>query len=356
MRAEGYTAQAIRSENIGSGFCYLAYILLLPQFSIRLSFMARKPRIHLPGAIYHVMLRGNGGQPIFFHSEDRETFEELVAEGVSRFGHRIHGYCWMPNHVHLAVQVGDVPLSRIMQHLAFCYTRWINQRKNRSGHLFQGRFKAILVDADAYLLELIRYIHLNPVRAHLVHDPAEYRWSGHRAYLGLDRVSWLTIDWVYSQLAEDMTTAPMRYAHFVTNGLSEGYREDFHRGTAEGRILGDDNFVESSLKQANQESRPRIRLESVISVVCAARKMDLDQISGSGRSRAGAAARALIAHLALELGSATLTEVSNFFNRDISTLSTAVNHLRKLMTHESELEAETKRLMNLLAINKINKA
>jgi putative transposase len=317
--------------------------------------MARKPRIHLSNALYHVTLRGSGGQPIFFHDEDRDFFEELVAEGVSRLGHRIHGYCWMPNHVHMAIQVGDVPLSKAMQHLAFRYTRWINNRENQTGPLFQGRFKAILVDADAYLLEFVRYIHLNPVRAHLVHDPAEYCRSGHRTYLGLDHVSWLTTDWVYSQLAQDMTTAKERYARFVADGLQEGHREDFHRGIAKG-ILGDDHFIENALRQANRESRGPIHLESIISLACAARKMDLDQISGTGRGRAGAEARALIAYLALESRAATLTQVGVFVNRDISTLSAAVTKLRERMKRDPELAAETNRLLKLLTINKITKA
>ncbi|HYE35627.1 transposase [Methylocaldum sp.] len=318
--------------------------------------MARKPRIHIPGAVYHVMLRGNGGQTIFLHNDDRDAFEELVAEGVSRYDHRIHGYCWMPNHIHLAVQVGDVPLSKAMQHLAFRYTRWINKRENRIGHLFQGRFKAILVDADTYLLELVRYIHLNPVRTRLVSDPTEYRWSGHRAYLGLDRVSWLTTNWVYSQLAQDMTTAREQYARFVAAGLQEDYREDFHRGTSEGRILGDDHFVENALKQASQSSGARIKLESIISVVCAARRMDLDQVSGADRGRAGAEARALIAYLALDMDAATLTQTGKFFNRDISTLSSAVSRLRERMKLDSDLAGEIKRLANLLGINANNKA
>ena len=146
--------------------------------------MARKPRLHLPGGLYHVMLRGNGGQAIFFSDADRYHLYLLLQEGVERFGHRIHGFCAMTNHLHLAVQVAKAPLSKIMQNLSFRYTRWINQRQRRVGHLFQGRYKAILVDADSYLLELVRYIHLNPVRTGLVKDPLDYPWSGHRAYLG----------------------------------------------------------------------------------------------------------------------------------------------------------------------------
>ena len=143
--------------------------------------MARQPRIHFTGAVYHVMLRGNARAEIFFEKDDRHRFYLLLQEGVERFGCRIHAFCLMTNHVHLAVQVGATPLSRSMQNLTFRYRQWINHRDRRVGHLFQGRYKAILINRDDYLLELVRYIHLNPVQARLVRAPAAYRWSGHRA-------------------------------------------------------------------------------------------------------------------------------------------------------------------------------
>lgn len=146
-------------------------------------------------------MRGNGGQRIFFSDQDRCRLLLLLQEGIHRFGHRIHGFCLMDNHLHLAIQVAEVPLAKIMQNLAFCYTRWINLRQRRIGHLFQGRYKAILVDRDAYLLELVRYIHLNPVRAGLVAEPRRYAWSGHRAYLGDEVLPWLTTDWILGQFS-----------------------------------------------------------------------------------------------------------------------------------------------------------
>ena len=113
--------------------------------------MARKPRVHYIGALYHVMVRGNDGQNIFTDEEDRYRFYLFLQEGVEKFGHRIHAFCLMNNHVHLAIQVGEKPLSRIMQNLCFRYTQWFNSRQKRVGHLFQGRYKAIVVDADVYL-------------------------------------------------------------------------------------------------------------------------------------------------------------------------------------------------------------
>ena len=114
--------------------------------------MARKPRIHYPGAFYHVILRGNGGQDIFFSKNDRTKFYLLLQEGIERFGHRIHAFCLMTNHIHLVIQIGDIPLSKIMQNVTFRYTRYINARRKEFGHLFQGRYKAILIDADTYIL------------------------------------------------------------------------------------------------------------------------------------------------------------------------------------------------------------
>ena len=108
--------------------------------------MARKPRLHYTGAVYHVMVRGNGGQNIFADDEDRHRFYLFLQEGVEKFGHRIHAFCFMSNHVHLAIQVGDKPLSRIMQNLCFRYTQWVNSRQKRVGHLFQGTYVYAYLD------------------------------------------------------------------------------------------------------------------------------------------------------------------------------------------------------------------
>ena len=113
--------------------------------------MARKHRIYYPGAYYHVILRGNTQQDIFFTDNDRFRFYLLLQEGIERYGHTIHAFCLMNNHIHLLCQVDLVPLSRIIQNIAFRYARWINWSRERTGHLFQGRYKAILIDADEYL-------------------------------------------------------------------------------------------------------------------------------------------------------------------------------------------------------------
>ncbi len=289
--------------------------------------MARKPRVHVVGGLYHVMLRGNRGEDIFFSDEDRYHLYLLIQEGIERYGYRIHAFCLMDNHLHLAVQVAEVSLSKIAQNLSFRYTRWVNKAQSRVGHLFQGRYKAILVDANTYLLELVRYIHLNPVRARMVSEPGAYAWSGHRAYLGQERVPWLTTDWVLGQFSKRRSSARERYRRFVHEGVEEGYREDFHRGVTDPRVLGDDVFMEDVLGSAAKDPvRPR-ELDEIIEAVCRSYDVAEEDLAAPGRRRDLAEARAVVAHLATSIGDASLTEVAERFGRDVATLSSGVRRL-----------------------------
>ena len=196
--------------------------------------MARKPRLHYPGASYHVILRGNAGHDIFFDAQDRHRFFFLLQEGIEKYDHRIHGYCLMTNHIHLVIQVGDVSLSRIMQNVSFRYTSYVNHRLKQSGHLFQGRYKALLIDADSYLLQIIRYVHNNPVRAGIIIIPEDYPWSSHNVYLGNSSVPWLTTDWVLSQFSMNKRQAIELYRKYVLAGQNEAQRKEFYRGNVAG--------------------------------------------------------------------------------------------------------------------------
>lgn len=288
--------------------------------------MARQPRLHVAGGVYHVMVRGNGGQKIFFDAGDRSYLYLLLQQGLERYGHRIHGFCCMPNHIHLVMQVHNKPLSQIMQNLSFRYTRWINTQQARSGHVFQGRYKAILVDADEYLLQLIRYIHLNPVRAGLVNNPVVYPWSSHRAYLGREELSWLSRDWVLSYFAKRATTARQRYAAFVQEGKGEGHRAEFHQGGEDGRVLADDQFLEQVLGMEHNR-RPVVPLPAIIACISTAYDVHIKDLRGPSRTRVLADARRTIGWLARHFGTVTIQEVANYFHRDASTFS---RHIEKL--------------------------
>src|SRR5438128_5650955 len=146
--------------------------------------MARKPRVEFDGALYHVIVRGNHRRDIFRDTTDRVTYLERIEHYRERYHCMVYAYVLMSNHVHLLIETGVVGLSKIMQAVQFTYTQRYNRRHRMVGHLFQGRYKAILCDRNAYLLELVRYIHLNPGRMRNSVDPRKFRWSSHRSYLG----------------------------------------------------------------------------------------------------------------------------------------------------------------------------
>ena len=305
--------------------------------------MARKPRVHYPTALYHVISRGNGGQEIFFGQEDRFRFYLLLQEGIERYGHRIHAFCLMTNHVHLALQVEDIALSRIIQNLAFRYTRWVNWSQNRTGHLFQGRYKAVLVDADSYLLELTRYIHLNPIRSGIVREPGDYPWSGHRAYLGLETIPWLTTDWVLSMFSSRMDCARRAHREFVEEGKDGGHQGEYGRGSEiDSRVLGDEIFIDKVLGQSQERSKRQVTVEKIVSHVCKQFSLKEQVLSGLGKDRRLSKVRAIAAWLVLDSGGLTLAELSKRVNRDPSTLSSAAKYLEK----QAQTDIQLAQLMN----------
>ena len=286
--------------------------------------MARKPRIHRSGAFYHVMLRGNNGQQIFFREEDRCRLCLLIQEGVHRFGHQIHGFCFMSNHIHLILQVDQVPISQSMQHLAFRYARYINRKEKRIGHLFQGRFKAILIDDSNYLLELIRYIHLNPVRAKLVESPESYRWSTHRIYLGSEDIPWISQDWILRKFDTHEDTSRLLYERYVNKAIGEESNDSLLEiGSHEGRLLGTNDFVHRVLSESHQaiiEEHP-YSLEELIDVVCKVLNEPISVVQQLGKQRQGSETRALIAFFVRKSPHLTLKEFATLAKRDISAVS-----------------------------------
>ncbi|MDX2495038.1 MAG: transposase, partial [Desulfuromusa sp.] len=190
-------------------------------FIFREGYMARKPRLHFPGAVYHVTLHGNGNQLNFLDETDHTRFLLLIQEGIEKFGHKVHAYCLLPNTLQLVIEVDEVPLSRIMQQLGFRYTRWFNDWHNQAGHLFQGRYKAILINPEKYLLGLVREVHLAPVRAGLASAPMNYPWSSHLAYCGREKVLWLTTERTYLQIEETGIRALMKFHAYVNEGSAE---------------------------------------------------------------------------------------------------------------------------------------
>lgn len=218
---------------------------------------ARPLRIEYPGAVYHVTSRGNARQEIFLDAADREKFLHVLEQVVKRFNWICHAYCLMTNHYHLFIETVDPPLSRGMRQLNGSYTQVFNRRHDRVGHVFQGRYKAIVVDRDSYLLELSRYIVLNPVRAKMVREAGEWEPPSYRATAGLSKPpSFLTTDWILGQFAGERREAQRLYRRFVSEGLGIS-----PWGDLKGQIyLGSERFIESIAKPNTKPSEvPRVQ-------------------------------------------------------------------------------------------------
>ena len=215
--------------------------------------MSRPLRIEFPGAHYHVTSRGNARRKIFLDDVDREVFLVTLAWVVERFKWVCHAYCLMDNHFHLLIETPEPNLSRGMRQLNGVYTQGFNRRHSKVGHLFQGRFKSILVERDSYLLELARYVVLNPVRAKTVKTPDDYAWSSYRATLGLaPAVAGLSTDWLLGQFAKTRPVARQRYQRFVQDGISQPSPWKELKGQV---LLGSEAFVEKMRPQLNATER-----------------------------------------------------------------------------------------------------
>lgn len=282
--------------------------------------MPRPLRIHVPGAMYHVTLRGNHRQDIFFTPEDRQILTDIIAEVIDRFGARLHAYCYMSNHFHALIQVSDAPLGRLMLRIAGQYARTIQAALHTTGHLFEKRYHPILVDADEYLLELLRYIHLNPVRAHIASSPEDYPWSSHHVYMGGREEPWVTTEFALSMFHSDRERAIGAYHRFIHEGFAQSGTSPFVEcNPNDHRILGSDQFASRLLGQA-WKPRSRKTLEQIIEEACATFTVTVAQLCSAGRGHKLVKARAWVAHQAVMARITSLAAVARHFNRDESSL------------------------------------
>ncbi len=205
--------------------------------------MARPLRLQYSGACYHVTSRGNEKKPIFRNQKDREKFLGYLESAVVRYGAIIHVWCLMDNHYHLFLETPTGNLSQIMRHINGAYTTYFNVKWKRTGHLFQGRYKAILVEADQYATELSRYIHLNPARAGIVDTPEEYLWSSYRSYVGKSTPpAWLKTEFILGYFGGKTAAAKNEYSEFVKARLKSEYESPL-LATVASTLLGSPDFV-----------------------------------------------------------------------------------------------------------------
>ncbi|MES1938200.1 REP-associated tyrosine transposase [Salinisphaera hydrothermalis] len=272
--------------------------------------MARPLRLEFAGALYHVTSRGDRREDIYEDDEDRVAFLNVLASVARRFNWLVHAYCLMSNHYHLLIETPDGNLSQGMRQLNGVYTQYSNRCHRRVGHLFQGRYKAILVQKESYLLEVARYIVLNPVRAGMVRSAGDWPWSSYRATGGREAIpEWLTTDWVLSAFGTHKREAQLAYRRFVSEGRGLPAPWD---AVANQVFLGDDAFVDD-MRARIEHANPR--LDEVPRAQRAGRARPI----GDYEKEAGSRDAAIVA--AYASGGYTMQELGAYFGLHYSRIS-----------------------------------
>ena len=318
--------------------------------------MPRKSRIDAPGALHHIIARGIERSEIFRDNTDRNNFLDRFGGIIKETNTRCFAWALIPNHFHLLLKTGNVPIVTVMRRLLTGYAVSYNRRHHRSGHLFQNRYKSILCQEDAYLLELVRYIHLNPARAKLVKDISAldtYAFSGHSAIMGKVNRDWQDIEWLLKLFDGRLWIARRRYRAYVNKGISEGRRSDLIGGglirssggwaavkekrrakifdKSDERILGDGDFVEKVLSESQEQMEKKYRLVSedydldkLASKVCDVIELERLNIWASGKERKLVEARSLLCYWAVRDLGITMAELSRRLKLSLSGISLSV--------------------------------
>lgn len=293
--------------------------------------MPRKPRIDIPGLLYHVTVRGIERRRIFYSEKDREDFLLRLIKNTEGQGTKVYAWSLMPNHVHLLIKTGERPLNRIMRKILTGYAVNFNIRHRRAGHLFQNRYKSIVCNEEGYLLELVRYIHLNPLRAKIVKDMRElsgYKWSGHAVIMGKIQREWQEVSKILERFGKTQLTARKNYAKFVEDGIKDGKRKDLAGGglirskggmfgvildrsagireQADDRVLGTGEFVENILKSIEKKEEIKVKTKKELTIgqliknASSYFEVSERQLRGKSSFRKLTKARAVLVSLAVE--------------------------------------------------------
>lgn len=307
--------------------------------------MPRHNRIEITGAVYHVITRGIERRAIYKDDTDREEFVKRLSTALKETKSMCYGWALMPNHFHLVIRSGVKPLSTLMRKVLTGYAVYFNRRHKRSGYLYQNRYKSILCQEETYLLELIRYIHLNPLRAGIVKDMGRlktYRWSGHAVLMGKRKNDWQETGEILIRFGQKRSEARGRYEDFISEGQTMGLREDLcggglrrsaggwagvralaankERWRSDERILGDGDFVSSVLKESEERISGRVQMinsgwdiERIVAVVIKEFGIQKEDLFRKGRNSKSSWAKMIIAYLATNKLGMGHTAVAHYF-------------------------------------------
>jgi REP element-mobilizing transposase RayT len=291
--------------------------------------------VHEPGAFFHVVHRGVERRPIFFGPADYEHYAALLSQGVLRYGHRVHAFCLMPNHAHLFVQAGEIPISRAIQNVAFRYAQWVNRHLGRVGHLFQGRYKAHLVEHDLYAKAVLRYVHRNPVRAGLTKDLGGWPWCSHGEYLGRRMYPWVETSFLLSHFGGSPRERRRGYLEFVSTGGADGSPGDWSPPLARG---------ETARSGGETSHNGRLNTESVSAAIGLVFGVSAQELASATRREPVATARAVLAYLCIEHGGTGPSGLSRTLGHHPTAWVHASRRLRARLVHDRVLADTVRRV------------
>lgn len=320
--------------------------------------MARPLRLEFEGAYYHITSRGDQRGKIFFDVRDRERFLEILKRTKERYGYLLHAYALMDNHYHLFIETPKANLSQIMQNINTSYTVYVNKRHKRYGHLFQGRFKGIIVDKDTYLMVLTRYIHLNPVRAGIVKRPEDYRWTSYMEYIGAGKEKELLVDitGTLSCFSKTKGTAMKAYREFINDGIGE---EDNPLEDVEAGIVVGSNRFKDLIRKLLQKRKPdeeipqlkrlreKIPIDRIIKVCCDYYGKNREELLTSGKAKNE---RRTVIYLSKILSNVKNIEIGRYFGIKGSTVSESLKGVEDRMKRDEKLRKEIEVLKGQLVI------
>jgi len=323
--------------------------------------MARKPRIEFPGALYHVFSRGNNKQQVFKSDRDYKAFLERVKKYSERYLFKVYVYVLMPNHFHLILETHVAPLSKIMQGLLQSYTLYFHKNYSSVGHVFQGRYKAILCDKETYLMELVRYIPLNPVRADIVNFPEDYKWSSYHSYFGDSSQSVVDSGFVLNLFDEDRTAARKMLWSFIRDGLSMGHKEELY-DVVDQRILGSEDFVDevktkidtklgtNCADDITQTFNTKQNLAEILNTVSDVTQIPKTAISGRSKELHISMARGIFTYVAVKYAGYNNKDLSKLKNKDPSSITFMVRRIETQKKENSDLSETLEKVIQLTKV------
>ncbi|NIO49728.1 MAG: hypothetical protein GTN73_09895 [Candidatus Aminicenantes bacterium] len=330
--------------------------------------MARKTRIEFPGTFYHVLARGNNKQVIFKDDQDYNVYIIRLKRYHERYKFILYAYILMPNHIHLLIETGVAPLSKIMQGIQQSYTYYYHKKYESVGHLFQGRYKAIICQRDTYLLELVRYIHLNPVRAAIVASPEDYLWSSHQVYLGYSRQPFVKKDLIFKMFSEDESVAEKKYWQFIMDGIDKGHQNALYN-VIDQRYLGNPEFVErvkqkmKSQDQTEDQNREqnihdmqylllikKKTLPEILKIVTETTGVYPEGILGNSREQLISRARSLFVLVAARQAGISNKSLAEFLGRDTSSISNMIRRIEEKINRDQVLANYLDKVIKVLKV------